>query len=80
VTAEGASPLPAAALSAHQLGLMGAVKAVEQETVRAAVHGDRDAALRAFTLHPLIDSAHAAAAVLAGYEEAFPALRAGWRS
>ncbi len=80
VSAEGASPLPTGVLSAHQLGLMSAVKAVEQETVKAAVHGDRDAALRAFTLHPLIDSAHAAAAVLAGYEEAFPALRAGWRS
>ncbi len=76
----GAAPLPAAAPTAHQLGLMSAVKAVEQETVRAALHRDRGAALRAFTLHPLVDSAHAAAAVLAGYEEAFPDLRAGWRS
>jgi 6-phospho-beta-glucosidase len=81
VSAAGAEPLPAAGPpTGHQLGLMSAVKAVEQETVRAAVHGERDAALRAFSLHPLIDSAHAAAAVLAGYEQAFPALPAGWRS
>jgi 6-phospho-beta-glucosidase len=80
VSADGAEPLPAAGPpTAHQLGLMSAVKAVEQETVRAAVQGDRSAALRAFSLHPLIDSAHAAAAVLAGYERAFPALPAGWQ-
>lgn len=57
---------------------MAAVKAVEQDTVRAAVHGDRDAALRALAGHPLVDSFHAAGRVLTGYEEAFPALRASW--
>ncbi|WP_043440729.1 family 4 glycosyl hydrolase [Arthrobacter sp. L77] len=78
VDADGARPLPAAPLSAHQLGLMAAVKAVEQDTVRAAVHRDRDAALRAFAGHPLVDSFHAATRVLVGYEEAFPALKASW--
>jgi 6-phospho-beta-glucosidase len=78
VHAGGAEPLPAKAPTAHQLGLMSAVKAVEQDTIRAAVHGDRDAALRAFAAHPLVDSFHAASAVLKGYEAAFPALGASW--
>ena len=78
VDVNGARPLPAAPLTSHQLGLMSAVKAVERDTVQAAVHHDRDAALRAFAGHPLVDSFHAAAGALAGYEEAFPALRASW--
>ncbi len=78
VDGTGAHPLPAARLTAHQLGLMAAVKAVEQHTVHAAVHRDRDAALRALAGHPLVDSFHAAGKVLAGYEEAFPALKASW--
>ncbi|MHA7178708.1 family 4 glycosyl hydrolase [Arthrobacter sp. MDB2-24] len=78
VDAYGARPLPAAPLTPHQLGLMSAVKAVEQQTIRAAVHRDRDAALRALAGHPLVDSFHAATRVLAGYEEAFPALKASW--
>lgn len=78
VDATGAHPLPAAALTTHQLGLMSAVKAVEQDTIRAAVLHDRDAALRAFAGHPLIDSFHSAVQVLAGYEEAFPSLGTSW--
>ncbi|MBG6226228.1 6-phospho-beta-glucosidase [Arthrobacter sp. CAN_A2] len=78
VDGDGARPLPAAPLTPHQLGLMAAVKAVEQDTIRAAVERDRDAALRAFAGHPLVDSFHAATRVLAGYEEAFPALKASW--
>ncbi len=78
VDAGGARPLPAAPLTSHQLGLMAAVKAVEEDTIRAAVHGDRAAALRALAGHPLVDSFHAATRALAGYEEAFPALKASW--
>ncbi|RJT83462.1 6-phospho-beta-glucosidase [Arthrobacter cheniae] len=78
VDAAGARPLSTAPLTPHQLGLMSTVKAVEQDTIRAAVHRDRDAALRAFAGHPLVDSFHAASAVLAGYEKEFPALRASW--
>lgn len=78
VDGDGARPLPAAPLAPDQLGLMAAVKAVEQDTIRAAVQRDRDAALRAFAGHPLVDSFHAAVRVLAGYEEAFPALKASW--
>lgn len=81
VDSSGAQPRPARRpLTAHQLGLMSAVKAVEQHTVRAAVDGDRDAALLALAEHPLVDSFHVAAMVLAGYEEAFPALKASWVS
>ena len=79
VDAEGARPLPTAPLTQHQLGLMAAVKAVEQHTIRAAVHRDRGAAVLALAGHPLIDSFHAAARVLRGYEEAFPRLKASWR-
>lgn len=81
VDSSGAQPRPARLpLTAHQLGLMSAVKAVEQHTVRAAVDGNRDAALLALAEHPLVDSFHIAARVLAGYEEAFPALKASWVS
>ncbi|MHA7153830.1 family 4 glycosyl hydrolase [Arthrobacter sp. TMN-50] len=74
----GATPLPTGALTPHQLGLMAQVLAVEEAVVQAAVHADRDSALRAFLLHPLIDSAHAASRLLTGYERAFPALAAFW--
>lgn len=79
VTRSGASPLPTGPLTGHQLGLMGQVKAAEEEAVHAAVHADRDSALRAFTVHPLIDSAHVAARLLGGYERAFPGLKDFWR-
>ena len=79
VDSAGARPLPAAPLTQHQLGLMAAVKAVEQHAVRAAVNRDRDAAVLAFAGHPLIDSFHVAGRVLRGYEEAFPGLKASWR-
>jgi 6-phospho-beta-glucosidase len=55
------------------------VKEVERLTVSAAVHGRRDDAVRAFALHPLIDSGERAVELLAGYEAAFPALRRLWR-
>ncbi|GGC85791.1 6-phospho-beta-glucosidase [Tersicoccus solisilvae] len=62
----------------HQLGLLAAVKAVEREVVAAVTGHDRDAAVRAFALHPLIDSAHVARRVLADYEAAFGALPRLW--
>ncbi|MBG6182261.1 6-phospho-beta-glucosidase [Arthrobacter sp. CAN_A214] len=79
VSGSGAVPLPVAPLTVSQLGLMASVKAAEQQTVQAALRADRDAALKAFTLHPLIDSAHAAVRVLQGYEKVFPGLRSSWR-
>ncbi|WP_026533573.1 family 4 glycosyl hydrolase [Arthrobacter sp. H41] len=79
VSGSGAVPLSAAPLTVSQLGLMASVKAAEQQAVQAALYADRAAALSALTLHPLVDSAHAAARVLAGYEEAFPGLERFWR-
>ncbi|MFK0291490.1 6-phospho-beta-glucosidase [Streptomyces sp. NPDC090442] len=64
VTAKGARPLPCAPLREDQLGLMLQLKAVERATVDAALFKDRDAALRALALHPLVDSATVAARIL----------------
>ncbi|HAP91210.1 MAG TPA: 6-phospho-beta-glucosidase [Arthrobacter bacterium] len=80
VTPDGAVPLPQSAPGAEQLTLLRRVKEVERLTVRAATHGDRPAAVGAFSRHPLVDSPALGAELLAGYERAFPALRDLWRS
>jgi 6-phospho-beta-glucosidase len=79
VTADGALPLPQQAPPAERLTLLQQVKEVERLTVRAAAEGDRDAAVHAFARHPLVGSEELGAALLAGYEEAFPALGKMWR-
>ncbi|MBT2568401.1 6-phospho-beta-glucosidase [Arthrobacter sp. ISL-85] len=79
VTPAGAVPLPQLAPSEPQLGLLRRVKEVERLTVQAATTGNRAAALAAFTLHPLVDSADLAAKLMAGYEQAFPALGKMWK-
>ncbi|WP_103504783.1 6-phospho-beta-glucosidase [Streptomyces sp. SM14] len=56
VGAAGPRPLPAAPPGEAELGLMLQVKAVERATIEAASTGSYDAALRALTLHPLVDS------------------------
>jgi len=79
VTHSGAVPIPQAPPAAPQLELMQRVKQVERLTVRAAAHGDRDAALEALAQHPLVGSAEFAGRLLAGYETAFPGLASHWR-
>lgn len=79
VTADGALPLAQQAPPPEQLQLLLQVKDVERLAVRAATEGDRDAALQAFTQHPLVGSEELGAELLAGYEQAFPALRKMWR-
>ncbi|KPC58896.1 6-phospho-beta-glucosidase [Streptomyces chattanoogensis] len=64
VTSQGARPLPCAPLREDQLGLMLQVKAVERAAVEAATFKDRNAALRALALHPLVDSPTVAARIL----------------
>ncbi|MFD8998520.1 family 4 glycosyl hydrolase [Streptomyces abikoensis] len=64
VGAKGARPLPCAPLREDQLGLMLQLKAVERAAIEAALHEDRDAALRALALHPLVDSPAVAARIL----------------
>ncbi|MFG2222178.1 6-phospho-beta-glucosidase [Streptomyces sp. NPDC048644] len=64
VGSDGPRPLPCAPLRADQLGLMLQLKAVERAAVEAAMFKDRDAALRALALHPLVDSPAVAARIL----------------
>ena len=75
VDARGAHPLAVSGLDEHQLGLVSAVRAVEVATLDAAATGSRDAALRAFALHPLVDSARVAQQLLDGYLAAHAELR-----
>lgn len=79
VTADGAVPLAQQIPPEPQLALLRRMKDVERLVVRAATDGDRDAALEAFTRHPLVDSRGLAAQLLAGYEREFPALQDLWR-
>ena len=79
VNAAGAVPLPQQAPAEPQLALLRRVKEVERLTVQAVAEGNREAALAAFARHPLVDSEDLAATLLAGYEEAFPALRKMWQ-
>lgn len=57
IDASGAHPIqPSASITPQIRGLLQVVKAYEELTVEAAVHGDRDAALQALTIHPLVGS------------------------
>jgi 6-phospho-beta-glucosidase len=61
VDSSGARPVPLAEPpSAHQLGLMNTVRSCERDIATAALTGSAEAALRAFALHPLVGSLHAA--------------------
>jgi 6-phospho-beta-glucosidase len=56
----------------HQLGLMQQVKSVERHAIAAAVTGSSAEALKAFALHPLVDSVSVARELLARYVVANP--------
>ncbi|MBC7559897.1 MAG: 6-phospho-beta-glucosidase, partial [Dermatophilaceae bacterium] len=56
-------------LAGHQLGLVQQVKAVEQLTIDAARSRSAPLALRAFALHPLVDSVSTARVLLKGYRD-----------
>lgn len=64
VNRAGITPLPAEPLPLACFGLLANVKAFELLTVKAAVHGDRDAAYQALLTHPLGPSADKVQAVL----------------
>jgi 6-phospho-beta-glucosidase len=74
VDANGAHPLATSKPDLDQLGLMQQVKAVERFAIEAATTGSAAAALKAFALHPLVDSVAVARDLLRGYAEAFPEL------
>ncbi len=74
VDANGAHPVPVSPLPTHATGLVCSVKAVEREVLAAADSGSRASALKAFALHPLVDSVTVARRLLDGYVRAHPAL------
>jgi 6-phospho-beta-glucosidase len=76
VDANGVHPLTTTAPDLHQAGLMQQVKAVERYTIEAATTGSRSAALRAFALHPLVDSVTVARQLLEGYTSGIPEIAA----
>lgn len=57
----GATPLPVAPLTLHQLGLVASVRAAERAVIDAVLLGSRSEALRAFAIHPLVGSSRLAA-------------------
>jgi 6-phospho-beta-glucosidase len=64
VNRDGVHPLPAAPLPLACYGLLAQVKYYELLTVKAAIHGDRDAAYQALLAHPLGPSADKVEALL----------------
>ncbi|WP_432032531.1 6-phospho-beta-glucosidase [Streptomyces antibioticus] len=74
VDANGAHPVAAAPLPGHAAGLVTAVKAVEREVLAAAESGSRATAVKAFALHPLVDSVNVARRLVEGYREVHPGL------
>lgn len=74
VDANGAHPVSVAPLPGHATGLVCSVKAVEREVLAAAESGSRRTAVKAFALHPLVDSVNVARRLVEGYAEVHPGL------
>ncbi|MET8412841.1 6-phospho-beta-glucosidase [Streptomyces sp. NPDC005195] len=74
VDANGAHPVSVAPLPGHATGLVCSVKAVEREVLSAAESGSRTTAVKAFALHPLVDSVNVARRLVDGYTSVHPGL------
>ncbi|MFF1447995.1 6-phospho-beta-glucosidase [Streptomyces sp. NPDC058274] len=74
VDANGAHPVTVDPLPDHATGLVCAVKGVEREVLAAAESGSRTTAVKAFALHPLVDSVNVARRLLDGYTAVHPGL------
>ncbi|WP_149551896.1 6-phospho-beta-glucosidase [Streptomyces marokkonensis] len=74
VDAGGAHPVSVGPLPDHATGLVCAVKAVEREVLAAARSGSRATAVKAFALHPLVDSVNVARRLVDGYTAVHPGL------
>ncbi|MEV5550570.1 6-phospho-beta-glucosidase [Streptomyces sp. NPDC052309] len=74
VDASGAHPVAVDPLPGHATGLVCAVKAVERDVLEAAESGSRATAVRAFALHPLVDSVNVAKRLVDGYTAVHPGL------
>jgi 6-phospho-beta-glucosidase len=72
----GVTPLATDPIPGSMLGLLQQVKAVEQDTIEAAVTGSATLALRAFAQHPLVDSVAVARELLAAYRAELPGVAA----
>lgn len=74
VDANGAHPMAVDPLPGHATGLVCSVKAVEREVLSAAESGSRATAVKAFALHPLVDSVAVARRLVEGYRAVHPGL------
>ncbi|MET8769591.1 6-phospho-beta-glucosidase [Streptomyces sp. NPDC004658] len=74
VDANGAHPVTVDPLPDHATGLVCVVKAVEREVLAAAESGSRATAVKAFALHPLVDSVNVARRLVEGYTAVHPGL------
>ncbi|MGW0531345.1 6-phospho-beta-glucosidase [Streptomyces sp. NPDC003032] len=74
VDANGAHPMTVDPLPGHATGLVCSVKAVEREVLAAARSGSLATAVKAFALHPLVDSVTVARRLVDGYRQAHPGL------
>ncbi|WP_118082315.1 6-phospho-beta-glucosidase [Streptomyces sp. CC0208] len=74
VDANGAHPVSVAPLPDHATGLVCSVKAVEREVLAAAESASRSTAVKAFALHPLVDSVNVAHRLVEGYTSVHPGL------
>ncbi|MDQ0906297.1 6-phospho-beta-glucosidase [Streptomyces canus] len=74
VGANGAHPVSVAPLPDHATGLVCSVKAVEREVLAAAGSASRATAVKAFALHPLVDSVNVARKLVEGYTSVHPGL------
>ncbi|WP_433279206.1 6-phospho-beta-glucosidase [Pseudonocardia xinjiangensis] len=72
----GVTPLATDPLPGSMLGLLQQVKAVEQDTIEAAVTGSAALAVRAFAGHPLVDSVAVARDLVAAYRAELPGVAA----
>ncbi|MYV57517.1 6-phospho-beta-glucosidase [Streptomyces sp. SID3212] len=74
VDANGAHPVSVDPLPYHAVGLVTSVKAVERAVLAATESGSREDAVRAFALHPLVDSVAVARRLLDAYTDVHPGL------
>ncbi|WP_369031800.1 6-phospho-beta-glucosidase [Streptomyces adonidis] len=74
VDANGAHPVTVDPLPDHASGLVCSVKGVEREVLAAAESGSRATAVKAFALHPLVDSVNVARRLVDGYTAVHPGL------
>ncbi|MHB9857853.1 6-phospho-beta-glucosidase [Streptomyces sp. YIM S03343] len=74
VDANGARPVAVDPLPGHATGLVCSVKAVERQVLAAAESGSRAVAVKAFALHPLVDSVNVARRLMEGYAAVHPGL------